>query len=183
MLFAGLRLMQLWSERRPLPAVWASSEGRARRDRAEDLEGDGAAATARGGPVARREVEGQRSRGRRRSGRGLVTAWPFKFVEASSRARGTDVVVSQSLSEAVMIWVWRLYLQLVGWRPLSGRAARTAPGGTRTGPRTRTVTARLPQSGLVGDRARDAPESGGSGASRWRRVVSRDRRCCSLSTD
>ena len=111
--------------------------------------------------MARREAEGQRSRRRRRSVRGLVTAGPFVrgMVEASSRARGTDVVVSPSLSGAVMIWVWRLYLQLVGRRPLSGRAARTASGGTR--PRTREVKARLPPPGLTGGRARDARGGGG----------------------
>ena len=81
------------------------------------------------------------------------------MMEASGWARGTDVVVSPSLSGAVMIWVWRLYLQLVGRRPLSGRAARTASGGTR--PRTREVKARLPPPGLTGGRARDARGGGG----------------------
>ena len=46
-MFAEYRLMQQESKRRQLPAVWAGSEDRVRRDQAENSEGEGAAAAAR----------------------------------------------------------------------------------------------------------------------------------------
>ena len=67
--------MQRWSERRPLPAVWASSEGLARRGRAEDSEGDGAAATARAYWEAGLWHAGKRRAREAEDGGGAAGAW------------------------------------------------------------------------------------------------------------